>query len=116
MFNDYHWFDADNFWFSKNELDLKEQILLNGNVELELCDKNSKSCGCNYPECVSVETKTWADEIHPILRAKLVKFLPPDMINRSTTFSLKSWREVIAITHGDEKNSFWMGIVRYKEL
>lgn len=111
VFNgDYHWFDADNFWFSKNELNLKEQILLNGNVELELCDKNSKNCGCNYPECVSVETKTWADEIHQILKSKVIEILPPDMINRPKTFSLKVGNLNLAITHGDEKTLSGWGL------
>lgn len=104
VFNgDYHWFDADKFWFSKNERNLQNQILLNGNVELELCNENSISCGCNYPEFVSDDTKIWANQIHQILKSEVNEILPPNLINRPTTFSLKVGNLSLAITHGDEK-------------
>ncbi|WP_156108466.1 hypothetical protein [Campylobacter sputorum] len=92
------------------ENNIKNQILLNGNVEMELCNYKSQTCGCNYPKNVCENTKIYANEIHKILKNAVKNIIPKDMETRPLTFSASVGNINIAFTHGDEKNLSGWGL------
>jgi len=105
VFNgDFHWFDADAYWFTTIQQGVQAFDALAGNVEKELARiENLAGCGCAYPESVDQALVERSNRIFQRLKQQM----PQEGTMRDALKALPLFMKVqvggrpVALVHGD---------------
>ncbi|MDR9468963.1 hypothetical protein [Marinospirillum sp.] len=105
VFNgDFHWFDADQDWFTWIQEGVEAFDALAGNVEKELGRATADAgCGCAYPESVDQAVVARSNRIHQRLKEQLPKEdqLLENLRSLPLFMKVRVGDRPVALVHGD---------------